>query len=58
MKLSPRYTEEQWTTAFDNGREEWDTAINIVEDRIRGRWLDSAEQLLDKPYSGFAILAL
>lgn len=58
MKLSPKYKEEQWTTAFDNGREEWDTAINIVEDRIRGRWLDSAERLLDEPYSGFAILAL
>lgn len=58
MKLSPHYTEEKWNAAFDNGREEWDTAINIVEDRIKGRWLDAAERLLDEPYSGFAILAL
>lgn len=58
MKLSPHYTEEQWNAAFEGDCLEWDTAINIVEDRIRGRWLDSTERLLDEPHSGFAILAL
>jgi hypothetical protein len=57
LKLSPSYTEEQWRDAF-NGHEDWDTAINIVEDRIKGRWLDAANRLLDMPHSGFAILAL
>lgn len=57
LKLSPRYSEKHWNDAFD-GREEWDAAINIVEDRIKGRWLDAADQLLDEPNSGFAILAL
>jgi hypothetical protein len=57
MKLSPQYTEEQWNTSFD-GREDWVTAIHIVEDRIKGRWLDAADQLLGKPHTGFAILAL
>jgi hypothetical protein len=57
LKLSPRYTEKHWNDAF-NGRKEWDTAINIVEDRINGRWLDAADRLLDEPHSGFAILAI
>jgi hypothetical protein len=57
MNLSPRYTEKQWQAAFD-GVEDWDTAINIVEDRIRGRWLDAGDLLVGEPYSGFAVLAL
>jgi hypothetical protein len=57
LKLSPRYTEKHWNDAFAGG-EDWDTAINIVQDRIKGRWLDSADRLLDEPHSGFAIIAL
>jgi hypothetical protein len=57
LKLSPSYTEKHWKDAFD-GREVWGTAINIVEDRIKGRWLDAADYLLNGPNSGFAILAL
>jgi hypothetical protein len=59
VKLSPGCTEEEWKAAFD-GPEDWDTAINIVEDRIKGRWLDAADQLQREPHSGFgfAILAL
>ena len=57
VKLSPRYTEKQWNAAFDGG-EEWDIAVDIVEDRIKGRWLDAADQLINVPHSGFAILAL
>jgi hypothetical protein len=57
LKLSPCYTEKHWDDAFD-GCEEWDTAINIVEDRVKSRWLDAADRLLGEPHSGFAILAL
>jgi hypothetical protein len=59
LRLSPRYDEEQWRAAFGEG-EDWDTAVNIVEDRIGGRWLDAAQTLLDDPRTGFgfAILAL
>jgi hypothetical protein len=57
LRLSPRYTEKDWNDAFD-GRENWNAAIRIVEDRIKGRWLDPADRLMDEAHSGFAILAL
>lgn len=56
MKLSPRYKEKQWQAACSTG--DWNTAVDIVEDRIRGRWLEAADKLIDEPYSGFAIVAL
>jgi hypothetical protein len=57
LYLSPRFAEKDWRTAFD-GFKDWNAAVDIVEDRIKGRWLDAADRLLDEPYSGFAILAL
>jgi hypothetical protein len=57
MNISPRYTDKHWKAAFAVA-EDWTYAINIVEDRIRGRWLNAADRLLSEPYSGFAILAL
>jgi hypothetical protein len=57
MYISPRYSETQWAAAFSGG-EDWGRAINIVEDRIRGRWLDAADKLVGEKHSGFAVLAL
>jgi hypothetical protein len=57
LRLSPKYSKQDWRVAFEN-TEEWDVAINIVEDRIRGRWLDAVDQLIAFEYAGFAILAL
>jgi len=57
MKISPKYTDKQWNEAFD-GREDWKTAIDIVEDRLRGRWLMWVDQIAATRYSGFAVLAL
>jgi hypothetical protein len=36
----------------------WAEAVRLLDDRIRGRYLAHARRLLDKPYSGFAVLAL
>jgi hypothetical protein len=57
LYLSPNYTQKDWEVALA-GPEDWYTAIGIVEDRIKGRWLDTADLLLDQPHAGFAILAL
>jgi hypothetical protein len=57
MKLSPKYNEDHWKAAFDGG-ENWDKAIDIVENRIRGRWLTWADKIAPETYSGFALLTL
>lgn len=57
LKLTPKYTEQHWNEAFDGG-DKWDSAIDIAEDRIKGRWLDAADRLSDEPNAGFATLAL
>jgi len=36
----------------------WQKAIDIAEDRIRGRWLRWADRIADEQYAGFAVLAL
>lgn len=57
MRLSPRFTEKDWKAAFQ-GAEHWDKAIDIVRDRIEGRWLKCVDEIVTFRFSGFAVLAL
>lgn len=36
----------------------WRKAVELLDRRIRGRYLDHARRLLDERYSGFAVLAI
>lgn len=38
--------------------DDWQTAANIVEDRVRGRLIKWIDGLADERFSGFAVLAL
>jgi hypothetical protein len=57
LKISPRYTVEDWNAAF-RGEPDWNRAIDIVKDRIEGRFIRWIDLLLPKEFSGFAIIAL
>lgn len=57
VELSPRYKESHWKMAFGCG-EDWNVAINIVEDRIQGRWIQPADTIAPIQGAGFALLAL
>lgn len=57
MNVSPKYTDGDWKTAFEEV-ENWDLAIDIVEDRIEGRWLKWVDKIAKFQFSGFAVLAL
>jgi hypothetical protein len=57
MKISPHYTDTDWVAAFSD-TPNWNQAIKIVEDRIKGRWLSWADKIAEEQFSGFAVLAL
>ncbi len=58
MKISPRFTAEDWK-AIDFAKEAaWPRAIEIFKDRIDGRFLTPIRMILCYPWSGFAVLAL
>lgn len=64
MWIAPhRRDRGNWTIedykALDFSKEkDWQTAIQIFEDRIRGRFLDVVEHIKGYLYAGFAIMAL
>jgi hypothetical protein len=57
MKISPRYTVDDWNAAFQ-GEPDWNRAIDIVKDRIEGRFVRWIDPLVLKEFSGFVIMAL
>lgn len=63
MRIAPRrgggdWTVRDWLAIDFNTEEGWQKAIDIFEDRIRGRYLDIVSEFEDLPYAGFAVLAL
>jgi hypothetical protein len=57
MKLSPKYSLDDWNRAFE-GAPDWEKAIDIVEDRIQGRFIRWIDPMLRQEFAGFAIVAL
>lgn len=58
MKISPHYTVEDWS-ALDFSRElDWLKAINIFEDRIKGRFFKFIDKIKKFEFAGFAVMAL
>jgi hypothetical protein len=60
FRISPNYKDSQWKSLeLDDGREkDWLTAINIVEDRVRGRFVKWIDEICPCQFSGFAVVAL
>lgn len=58
MRISPRYTVEDWKALDFSTEEGWQKAIEIFEDRIRGRFLKLISHIERCTYAGFAVLAL
>lgn len=58
MNISPQYSDYDWKTLTFSNEEDWQKAIVIFEDRIRGRFLKFIDLIKDCEFSGFAVLAL
>jgi hypothetical protein len=52
------WTRDDWKTLDFLIEEDWQTAIDIFEDRIRSRFLDVVESFQSMQFSGFAVIAI
>ncbi|MFX1475996.1 MAG: hypothetical protein ACFFCO_11050, partial [Promethearchaeota archaeon] len=58
MMISPHYNVEHWRALDFSTEDDWQKAIEIFEDRVRGRFLDIISLFEHCTYGGFAVLAL
>jgi len=58
MKISPKYSVDDWKVLTFNSEEDWQKAIDIFEDRIRGRFLKIVDIISKYEFAGFAVLSL
>ena len=58
MRISPNCTVDDWEALAFTVEEDWQKAVNILEDRLRGRFFDIVAEIKDHPFAGFAVLAL
>ena len=56
--ISPRYRLSSWQALTFQTEEDWLTAVNIVEDRIKARFIRWVDEIIEERYSGFVIVAL
>jgi hypothetical protein len=58
MKISPRFTADDWKALDFTTAAAWPRALDIFQDRIEGRFLTPLRMIRCYPWSGFAMLAL
>ena len=58
MRISPRYDVDDWAELAFTTEQEWQKAICIFEDRIRGRFLEIIDRVKGEEFAGFAVMAL
>lgn len=50
LKISPKYNANQWRDLKPDEPDAWVTAATVVEDRLKGRFLDYATAALKSPF--------
>lgn len=58
LRISPRYTSEDWYALDCSRQGDWSKAGSMVKDRLVGRFLRYAGNCLRSPYSGFVVLSI
>lgn len=58
MRISTKYTSDDWKGLTFQKEDEWLLAIDIFYERIKERFLDPIDCIEDHDYSGFAVIAL
>jgi hypothetical protein len=58
LRISPKYTSSDWNTLSIDTPADWVRAVEIVRDRLEGRFLRFVDSCLPDPFSGFIVLAV
>jgi hypothetical protein len=58
LRISPSYTSIDWFALTENNPVDWPKAVDIVRDRLEGRFLRFASNCLMDKYSGFVVLSI
>jgi hypothetical protein len=58
MRISPNYTAAAWKALQFSSEDDWQEAIKIFEDRMRGRFLDLVDMIEHRQFAGFTVLAI
>lgn len=56
--ISPKHRLNEWTVLKFDKEEDWGKAIEIVKDRIEGRFVQWVDKISSEQFSGFAVIAL
>jgi len=58
LRISPSYTSLDWERLDIANSSDWSKAVEIVRDRLVGRFLAFANRCLTEKYSGFVVLSI
>lgn len=58
LRISPNYKADDWRRLDKSKLGDWPTAVAIVRDRLHGRFLKFADQVLPDVSSGFIVLSI
>jgi len=58
MRISPKYTAEDWHRLTFTTEADWQVAVDIFRERIRERFLAPIRRIEKCDYAGFAVVAL
>jgi hypothetical protein len=62
MKISGEFQAKDWPSLRSRLKADeakaWEEAVEMLKQRLSGRYLEQARALLDRPYSGFSVLAI
>ncbi len=58
LRISPRYTSLDWKALDQNNPDHWGQAVDMLRDRLEGRFVKFADKLLPDQFSGFVVLSI
>lgn len=58
LRISPNYSSDDWTALDRTDAAHWPKAVEIVRDRLHGRFLHFADKCLKDEFSGFVVLSI